>query len=79
MHQAHLGFHHHIVASTAAVRSCLAVAGDASVDQLGIDLPQSLIIHSIFSQAPGKIILNEDVALLCELVENLHSRLVLEG
>jgi hypothetical protein len=58
MHQTHFGFDHDVVASPVAVRTCLAIASDASIDQLGVDLSQGFIVHAIFLKATGEIVLD---------------------
>jgi hypothetical protein len=73
VHQSHLCLYHDIVTSPVAIRSCLTIAGDTGIDQLGVDLSEGLIVHSIFLECTWKIVLNEDVALLCELVEDLDA------
>jgi len=78
MHQAKLRLDHDVESGPAAVGSELTVACDASVDQSGVDLPDGLVVHVVFLERARKVVLDEDVAVLCELVEDLHALRVCE-
>ena len=78
MHQAHLRLDHDIVPSPVTVRARLAVSGDTRVDQLGVNLPQGFVVHIIFLQTSGEVVLDENVAFFRKAVQDLHARLVLK-
>jgi len=79
MHQTHLRLHHHVVPGSVTVGTGLAIPRNAGIDQLGVDFLEGFVVHVVFLQPAGKVVLDEDVALLGQFVEDLDARFVLEG
>lgn len=73
VHESHLGLDHDIVSSALAVRSRLAISSDAGVDQLGVDLAESLVVKFVFLQGTRDIVLDKDVALSDQFVEDFDA------
>lgn len=79
MHKTHLCLNHNIVACSALVGASLAVAGDTRIYQAAVDLTNRLVVHVVFLESIGKIILHQDIAVLDELVQDPDSGRLLEG
>lgn len=79
MHQTKLGLDHDVESGPVAVGPGLAVACDTGIDQSGVDLPDGLIVHVVFLERAGQVVLDEDVAVLGELVKDLDTLRVCEG
>lgn len=62
VHEAELSLDHNIVASAVGVRAGLAVSRNRSIDESGIDLSQTLIVHRILLQCAWEIVFDQDVA-----------------
>jgi hypothetical protein len=71
-------FDHHVVTGLLPQWSGLSVAGDTCVDETGIDLRESLVVHAVFLKRIRKVVLDEDIALFCELVEDFNTGRVSE-
>ena len=79
MHQPHLRLDHDVVARFAAVRPGLAVAGDAGVDEGGIESGESGVVEGVLGKGVGEVVFDEDIALFGERVEDGDAGGVLKG
>lgn len=73
MHEAHFGFHHDIVSCSLAVWSILAIASDAGVYEFWVDFGNGFVVHAIFLECSWKIVLDEYIAVLGQLVKDIHA------
>lgn len=78
MHEAHFRFHHHVVACSLPIRACLPVAGDAGVYEARLDCADGVVVHAVFLEGIGEVILDEHIAVLDELVQDLDAGGLLE-
>ncbi len=78
MHEPHLRFHHDVVACSFPIGPCLPVAGDAGVDEAGIESADRLVVHAIFLKGVGEVILDKHIAVHDESVQDVDARGLLE-
>ena len=71
-------FHHHVVASSTTTRPILAVACDTRIYQTWVDLSQCLIVHAVFLESAGEIVLNQYIALFGKSMKNIFPGRTLE-
>ena len=79
MHESHFRLDHNIVTCSFPIGTCLPIAGDARIYQAWINLANGLVIHVIFLQSIGKVILDQYIAVFDELVQDLDTRGLLKG
>ena len=79
MHEPELGLDHDVVARAVGVRACLAVARDAGVDDGGVEGGDGGVVHAVFFEGAGEVVLDEDVAVFGEAVEDVYACWVGEG
>ena len=70
-HEAAHGLGHDVVAGPVMIGAVLAEAGDAAVDQLGVDFLQHVIAQAQLLHGAGAEVLDEDIGLLYQILEDL--------
>jgi len=64
VHEPHLRFHHNVVACSLPIGACLPVAGDTGVYEAGVDCADGLVVHAVFLEGIGEVVLDEHIAVL---------------
>jgi hypothetical protein len=78
MHQAHLSLYHNVISCSVAVGSSLTVASDGGIYKGWVYLRDSFIIKLVLRERTGQVVLHEDVAFLCEFVQDGYAFWVVE-
>jgi hypothetical protein len=73
MHEPKLRLYHHIKAWSVAVRTCLAISRDTSINKARVYLAQSFVVKIVFFERAWEIVLYYHVTLSHELVEDLDT------
>ena len=79
MHEPHLRLNHDVVACFATVGPGLAVAGDAGIDEGGVDGGEGGVVEGVLGEGVGKVVFYENIALLGEGVKDGDAGGMLEG
>lgn len=73
MHETELCLDHNVIPRAATMRACLAIAGDAGVNETRIDGPEGRIVESVFGEGSGKVVFNQHVTIGDKLVKDLNT------
>lgn len=79
MHQTHFCLDHNVVTGAVTVWPCLPISRDAGVYQLGIEGTQCFVVHAVLFEVSRKVVLDQDITFLGQLVQDLHALFMGEG
>lgn len=77
-HRKNVRFDHDIVSCSTGVRPCLTVSSNTGIHKLWIDFGDALVVHLVLLQGSWKVVLDQDIAVLCKLVQDLNTSWTLE-
>lgn len=79
MHQPHFCLHHDVIACPGTVGTCVAISGDAGINQARVNPVHRLEVHLVFFQCVRQEVLHQDITVLDHFMKDFHPRRMSKG